>query len=146
MKVILLEDVKGVGKKGQIINASDGHARNFLFPKKMAVEATKDEIAKLDAKNKSAEHKKQVEIENALNLKKELENKVIKIEVKKGESGKLFGSVTNKEISDALSAQEGLNIDKKKIVVTEPIKSVGQKQVDVKLYAEITAKITVEIV
>ena len=145
MKVILLEDIKGVGKKDDIINAADGHARNYLFPKKLAIEATKENIAKLEAQRKNIMLKKQQEAEDALALKKTLEGKIVKIEVKKGENGRLFGSVTNKEISEALARQEGLQIDRKRILLDEAIKSTGQKQVDVKLYTDITAKITVEI-
>ena len=145
MKVILLTDIKGVGKKDEIINAADGHARNFLFPKKLAIEATKENVAKLDAQKAGIERKRQKEVEDALALKKELENKIIKISVKKGENGKLFGSVTNKEIAEELLRQEGLQIDRKRIVLDEAIKTIGTKQVDVKLYAEISARLTIEV-
>lgn len=146
MKVILLEDIKGVGKKGQVIDAADGHARNFLLPRKLAVEANKDNIAKKEAHDNATVHKKQMELENALKFKNDLENKVIKINVKKGETGRLFGSVSSKEIAEALAEQEGLQIDRRKIVLAEPIKTVGRRQVDIKLYTDVTAKITVEIV
>jgi large subunit ribosomal protein L9 len=145
MKVILLADIKGVGKKDDIINAADGHARNYLFPKKLAVEATKENLARVQSHKDAEAKKKQKELDDAIALKKTLEGKVIKIAVKKGESGKLFGSVTNKEVAEALKSQEGLVIDRKKIVLDEPIKSVGTKQVDVKLYAEVSARVTIEV-
>ncbi len=145
MKVILLEDIKGVGKKDQVIDAADGHARNFLFPRKLAIEASKDNIARLEAQKNAVAHKKQREVENAARIKKELEGKVIKIAVKKGETGRLFGSVTSKEIAQALTEQEGLQIDRRKISLDEPIKTVGQKVVEVKLYEGTTAKITIEV-
>jgi large subunit ribosomal protein L9 len=145
MKVILLEDIKGVGKKDEIINAADGHARNFLFPKKLAIEATKENLAKLDAAKNAVVRKKQKEVDDALAKKRELEGKVIKISVKKGETGRLFGSVTNKEIAEELARQEGLVIDRKRIVLAEPIKTTGIKQVEIKLHADIAAKITIEV-
>lgn len=146
MKVILLADIKGVGKKGQVIDASDGHARNFLLPRKLAMEATRENLDRLESKQKSVEHKKQMELDAAKKLKAELEGKIIKISVKKGETGKLFGSVSGKEIAEALSAQENIQIDSRKIQLDKPIKTLGQAQVDVKLYADVAAKITVEIV
>ena len=145
MKVILLSDIKGVGKKDQIIDAADGHARNYLFPKKLATEATKENVAKLENAKNAVIRKKQKDAEDALELKKRLEGTVITIHVKKGENGRLFGSVTNKEIAEALAKQEGVQIDRKRIVLNEAIKTTGQKQVEVKLYAEINAKITVEV-
>jgi len=145
MKVILLEDIKGVGKKGQVINASDGHARNFLLPRNLAKEATKDAMTQLDNKNKSDAHKKQVELENAQALRTTLEQKVVKLQMKTGENGRLFGSVTNKEIAQALEKQEGIKIDKKKITITDPIKSIGEKKVDVRLHTDVLLKLTVEI-
>ena len=145
MKVILLADIKGVGKKGQVINASDGHARNFLFPRKLAIEATKDAMTQLDNKQKSEEHKRQTELENAQALKKELETKVVKIAVKTGENGRLFGSVTNKEIAQALEEQQKIKVDKKKITIPDPIKNVGEKIVDVRLHTDVLVKLKVEI-
>lgn len=145
MNVILLEDIKGVGKKGQMINASDGHARNFLLPKKLAVEATKSNLNELEAKKKSEESKKQRELESAQALGKDISEKVIKIPVKTGDNGKLFGSVTNKEIASALEEQTGLQIDKKKIMVVDPIKTTGEKTVDIKLHPKVTARLTVYI-
>ena len=145
MKVILLEDVKGQGKRGDAINVAEGYARNFLFPKKLAVEATKENIAKLEAAKSAVIRKKQKDVDDALALKKDLEGKVIRISVKKGETGKLFGSVTNKEIAEELARQEGLQIDRKRIVLDEPIKTTGSRQVSVKLHGDIAARITIEV-
>lgn len=146
MKVILLEDIKGVGKKEQIIEASDGYARNFLFPKKLALEATKGNLNMLSKKMKAQQEKAAKELEEAKDLAEEIFKYRILVNVKTGENGKLFGSVTNKEIAQALLAQKGIDIDKKKIIINEPIKAVGEKEVDVKLHPEVTAKLMVEIV
>ena len=115
MKVILLENIKGVGKKDDIINANDGYARNFLFPKNKAVEANATNLAKLKAKQNSENHKKEVEKSEAEKLKEKLENISLRIEVKAGENGKIFGGVTAKEVSDELKKQKNIDIDKKKI-------------------------------
>ncbi len=146
MKVILLEDIKGVGKKDQIIEASDGYARNFLFPKKVALEATKANLNMLEKKQKGLQEKAKKELEDAKALAETIYKLRIIISVKTGENGKLFGSVTNKEIAQELLAQKGIDIDKKKIVINDAIKSVGEKEVDVKLHPEVTAKLMVEIV
>ena len=146
MKVILLEDVKSIGKKGQLVNASEGYAKNFLFPKKLAVEATKANMNELELKKKAEDKRKQQEVEEARALAKQIEDLSIKIAVKTGENGKLFGSVTNKEIAAALEEQTGLKIDKKKIVLNDAIKMVGQRHVSVKLHPKVTAELAVEIV
>lgn len=146
MNVILLQDIKGVGKKGDLLNASDGHARNYLIPRKLAVEATKSNLNELELKQKSLENKRQQELLEAQELAKTLEEKVIKIEVKIGENGKLFGSVTNKEIAEALSKQAGINIDKKKIVLEEPIKNIGDITVGLKIHPKVTARLKVQII
>ncbi len=145
MKVILLEEVKGTGKKGQIIEASDGHARNFLIPRKLAIEATKANLDQLEQKRKSEEHKRQVELLEAQKLAGELKEKTVIVSVKSGDNGKLFGSVTNKEIAVALEEQTGLKIDKKKIILDEPIKSVGVKKVEIKLPQNVSAFLNVEL-
>jgi len=146
MKVILLEDVKGVGKKGQIIETSDGHARNFLLPKKLGIEATKSNVNSLELKKKSDDNKKQKELEKSNALKAAIEAAVLEIPVKTGEQGKMFGSVTNKEIAAALDEQKRIVVDKKKINVTEPIKTLGEKVVDIKLPGEVTAKLKINLV
>lgn len=145
MKVILLDDVKNVGKKGQLINASEGYAKNFLFPRKLAVEATKANINELELKKKAEDKRKEQEYQEASALGKELEEKKIIIAVKTGENGKLFGSVTNKEISAALEDQTGLKIDKKKIVLEEPFRMIGERHVTIKLHPKVTAELTVQI-
>ncbi|MBR1443576.1 MAG: 50S ribosomal protein L9 [Firmicutes bacterium] len=146
MKVILLEDIKGVGKKDQIINANDGYAKNFLFPKNLAVEATKGNMTQLDRKKKNEEEKRQQELDDAKELAKQIAEKKVTLSVKTGDNGKLFGAVTNKEIGAALKEQAGIDIDKKKIVVKEAIKTIGEKEVDIKLHPKVTAKLKVNIV
>ncbi len=145
MKVILLEDIKGVGKKGQIINASDGHARNYLIPKKLGLEATDTNLRQLEQKKKSLELKIQHEKEEAMKLKELLESRPVTVAVKIGENGKLFGSVTAKEVGTAIDNEFKIEIDKKKIVLPDPIKTVGDKEVPVKLYKEVTAKVAVKV-
>ena len=115
MKLILLEDVKSVGKKGDIVNKNDGYALNYLIPKKLAVEATKANMNDLELKKKAEEKRKKEELEEAKKIAEQLNDKVVKVSVKAGENGKVFGSVTNKEIADALAKQTGMDIDKKKI-------------------------------
>ncbi len=145
MKVILLEDVKGTGKKGQTIEASDGHAKNFLIPRKLAVAATKENLNTLEMQKRAEEKRRREELEAAQQQKEIFEAKTIKITVKSGVSDKIFGSVTNKEIATAFEQQTGIKIDKKKIVLDEPIKTKGQKQVDVRLHPQVVAKIKIEI-
>ena len=145
MKVILLEDVKGTGKKGQLVNASDGYANNFLLPKKLAVAAINENINSLKLQKKAEEKKKAEELAAAKELAQKLEKTDVKIAVKSGDNGKLFGSVTNKEIAAAIEAQTGLVIDKKKIVLNDQIKMVGTRHVNVKLHPEVTVEVKVII-
>ena len=145
MKVILLEDVKNVGKKGELVNASEGYAKNFLLPRKLAVEATKANLNDFELKKKADAKRKQQELEEAQALAKQLEEITVKVFVKTGENGKLFGSVTNKEVAQALEEQTGLQIDKKKIVLNEPFKMVGSRHVIVKLHPKVNAELNVEI-
>jgi len=145
MKVILLQDVKGVGKKDQMIEAADGYVRNFLLPKKLAVEATKANIASLESKKKSAEQQRVKELEDARAMKAMLESKTIKISQKTGEGGRLFGSVTNKEVAQALKDQENIEIDRKKITITDAIKKVGEYHAEIKLHTDVAAKLKLEI-
>ena len=145
MKIILLEDVKGVGKKGQTINASDGYARNFILPKKLGVEATPANMNTLKLQQKAEEKRKAEELAHARAAAEKLENLTVNIAVKTGEGGKLFGSVTNKEIAAALEKQHGLKIDKKKIVLADQIKMVGERHVEVKLHPQVTAELKVKI-
>ena len=143
MKVILTQDVKGQGKKDQVIEVSDGYARNFLFPKKLAIPA--DSKAINDVKNKEAakQHKVDVEIQNAKDLAKKLESIVVVFEYAAGPDKKLYGSVTAKDIAEELKKKHGIDIDKRKITLAEPIKSFGEFKADVKLYSEVSGKINV---
>jgi len=143
MKVILLEDVKNVGKKGQIINAKDGYARNFLFPKNMAIEATEVNLKNLENAKKKKEEKEREAFEEARVLEEELMQIVIVIKTKAGENGKLFGSITTKEISELLEKEHKIIIDKKKFDLEEPIKSVGEYYVKIKLHPTVNAKLKV---
>lgn len=145
MKVILLADVKNVGKKGEVINASDGYARNFLFPRKLAQEATEANLNVLNQKKETERRKKLAEIEAAQKLADELKGKEVKILAKSGENGRLFGSITSKDIADALSAQFKIEIDKKKIVV-DTIRQLGTYEAEVKIYPEVSTKIKAVIV
>ncbi len=145
MKVILLQDIKGVGKKDEIINASDGHARNYLFPKGLAIEATTNNLTTLNrVKTKEEEHKKEL-FEEAKELKKVLDELKVVIAVKTGEGGKLFGTITNKEIAHHLETEHNIIIDKKKISLKTQIKSVGNFHVDVKLHPKVTSELSVEV-
>ena len=146
MKVILLDNIKGVGKKDEVINASDGYARNFLFPKKLAVEANNENMAKLKAKENSNQYKKSVEKEEAQKLAETLKGVLLKINVKAGENGKIFGSITSKEIADNLKAQYKIEIDKKKIDLKEPIKTIGTSSVNIRLYEGVNGTLRVQIV
>ena len=146
MKVILLDNIKGVGKKDEVINASDGYARNFLFPKKLAVEANNENMAKLKAKENSSMYKKSVEKEDAQKLAETLKNILVKISVKTGENGKIFGSITSKEIADSLKEQHKIELDKKKIDLKDPIKTVGTFSVPVKLYEGVIGTLRVQII
>ena len=146
MKVILLENVKGVGKKDEIINANDGYARNFLLPKKLAVEANNENMSKLKSKQQSNEHKKMTEKQNAEDLAKKLEKIILKIQVKTGENGKIFGGVTAKEIAEQLQKQHNFKVDKKKIDLKETIKQTGMFTIDLKLYEGVNAKLKIHII
>ena len=141
MKVILTQDVKGQGKKDQIVEVSDGYARNFLLPKKLAIMA--DAKALNEAKNKEASknHKIAVETAEAKAIAAKLETIIVKIVSKSGADGKLYGAVTNKDVADALEAQHKIVIDKKKITIATPIKSYGKYELDVKLYTDVAGKI-----
>ena len=145
MKVILLDNIKGVGKKDEVINASDGYARNYLFPKKLAVEANNENMLKLKARQNGQEYKKSVEKEEAQKLADRLKELTLKIKVKAGENGKIFGGVTSKEIAENLNSQYKIDIDKKKIILSETIKVLGIVTVDIKLYEGIIGKLKVQI-
>ena len=145
MKVILLQDIKNVGKKDEIINANDGYARNFLFPKKLALEATKDNLLKLEAKKASNKHKKDLEIEENKKIAKKIEELTLELSVKAGANGKTFGGITTKEIAEGLKKQHNIEIDKKKIMLKETIKTVGKFLVEIKFGDGVAAKLAVNI-
>ncbi|MBL6465021.1 50S ribosomal protein L9 [Peptostreptococcus stomatis] len=145
MKVILLKDVKGTGKKGEIKEVSDGYARNFLLKKGVAVEANQANMKELDEKSKSKERKALIEYEEAVLLGKQMENVNIQIEVKSGEGGRLFGSITSKEIAEQLKKQKNIDIDKRKILMDEPIRTLGSTLVEIKLHQKVTTKIRVDV-
>lgn len=145
MEIILLQDVKALGKKGEIVKVSDGYARNFILPKKLGMEATKQNLYDLNMQ-KAAEAKKQKEIlEEAKAQASKLSDVTIRVTVKAGEGGKTFGSVSTKEIATALKEQFGLDLDKKKIVLNDPIKNAGTYTVPVKLHAQVTAEVKVKV-
>ena len=145
MKVILLQDVKGKGKKGQMIEVSDGYARNFMLPKKLAIEATADAINTMKMNDKATQERIAREKAEALAVSKQLREMTLVVTAKGGGAGRLFGSVTNQEIADALKAKSGITLDKRKIVIADPIKSVGTYTVTCKLGYEINAPLTVKI-
>ena len=145
MKVILLQDVKKVGKKGDVIEASDGYARNFLFPRKLAQEATANELHVLNAKKEKARKEKLAELEAAQKLAGELKGKEVTINAKAGEGGRLFGAITNKDVAEAINNKYNLSVDKKKVVI-DTIKVAGGYDVEVKLYPEVSTKMKVIIV
>ena len=145
MKVILLQDVKGKGKKGQMLEVSDGYARNYMLPRKLAVEATADAVNTMRMNDKAAAEKAAKERAEALEISKKLREMTLTVTAKGGGAGRLFGSVTNQEIADALKAKSGIALDKRKIVVSDPIKSVGTYTVTCKLGYEISAPLTVKI-
>ena len=146
MKVILLQDVKGKGKKGQMLEVSDGYARNYMLPRKLAVEATADAINTKRMNDKAAAEKEAKERAEALDLSKKLREMTLVVTAKGGGAGKLFGSVTNQEIADALKVSAGITLDKRKIVIVDTIKNVGTYTVQCKLGYEIVAPLTVKIV
>ena len=145
MKVILLQDVKGKGKKGQMLEVSDGYARNFMLPRKIAIEATADAINTMRMNDKATQERIAREKAEALELSKLLREMTLVVTAKGGGAGRLFGSVTNQEIADALKAKTGVTLDKRKIVIADPIKCVGTYTVTCKLGYEINAPLTVKI-
>lgn len=145
MKVLLKADIKSIGKKGTVINASDGYARNYLFPRGYAIEATVGVIKEYEAKKANEEKKKEAEFKQAKELAKKMSGYTVTIKVNAGESGKLFGSITSKDIAEQLNKQYNLNIDKKKIVLDEAIKVAGTYTVEVKIYPEVSANVKVII-
>ncbi len=145
MKVILLQDVKSLGKKDAVVNVSDGYARNMLFPKKMAVEATSKNMNDLKLKKANQEKLAKEQLDAARAFAGELETKEVTVYIKAGEGGRTFGSISSKEIAEAAKAQCGVEIDKKKIQMPEAIKSLGVYEVSVKLHPQVTGKLKVKV-
>ena len=145
MKVILLQDIKGTGKKGELHEVSDGYARNFLLPRKLVKEATVQAVGEMNARHEADERNKQLEISNAESMKEKLSAVTVKIEAKSGEGGKLFGAITSKEVADALTSQMKIDFDKKKISLDKEIKSLGTYEATVKLYAGISGKVKIVV-
>ena len=144
MKVVLAQDVKGLGKKGELVNASDGYCRNYLLPRKLAVEANSQAMSELKNREAAEKHKLDTEIAEAKKVAASLEGKTVKLSAKAGANGKLFGSVTAKDIAEVISNQLGINIDKKKIQA-EDIKMFGVYPVEVKVYNGISASLFVSV-
>lgn len=145
MKVILLEDVKALGKKGEVVNASDGYARNMLIPKKLAVPATDGNMKDLEAKKRGQARQAAEILKAAEELKSEIEKKEVDVFIKVGNGGKTFGSVSAKEIAEAAKKQIGIEIDKKKLVLDSQIRELGTTEVDLRLHPQVTAKLKVNV-
>lgn len=145
MQVILTQDVKGQGKKGQMVNVSDGYARNYLLPKGLAQPATKSNINAMKGKQESAEYRKQKEKEEAESIADKMKEITVTIKAKAGDNGKLFGSVTSRDVAEELKMQHHIKLDKKKFVIPDGIKTLGETTVDVKLYTGITGKLKVMV-
>lgn len=145
MKVILQQDIKGKGKRGQMIEVSDGYARNYMLPRKLAVEATADNVNTMRMTDKANQERRQKEREEAFAFSNRMKDMVVVVRAKGGGAGRLFGSITTQEIADAIKAQEGIDIDKRKIVLDGQIKAVGDYKVKVKLGYEITAELKLRV-
>ena len=145
MKVILLKDVKGTGKKGEVKEVSDGYARNFLLPKKMAKVADNQAVKELKEQNKSAEIKAQKEYEAAVELGKKMEELNVVIYAKAGDGGRLFGSITSKDIAEQIKKQHNIEVDKRKITLDEPIRVLGSRFVDIKIHQKVTTRLRVDV-
>lgn len=143
MKVILLQDVKSLGKKGEIVNVSDGYARNFVLPKKVGVEATDRNRNELKLQKANEDRIAAQKLQEAKDLAAKLESLKISVTIRTGENGKMFGSISSKEIADAAKKQHDLDLDKKKIVVTEPIKTLGMHEVPIRLHPDVTGRLYV---
>ena len=146
MKVILLEDVKALGKKGDIVNVSDGYARNAILPKKLGVEATPKNLNDLKLQKQHEAKVAQQIYEEAVALSKEIETKKVTVKIKVGEGGRIFGSISTKEVAQAAKEQVGLELDKKKMQLNDPIKALGTYEIPVKLHPKVTGKLTVVVV
>ena len=146
MKVILLDNIKGVGRKDDVIEANDGYARNFLIPKKLAIPANAENMTKLKGKQDSKAHQKDVDKKAAEEMKEKLSKIILKIKVKAGGNGKIFGGVTSKEVSEQLKAQYKYDVDKKKIEIKETIKNIGMFTIKVKLFEGVVGELKIDII
>lgn len=145
MKVILLQDVKSLGKKGEIVNVSDGYARNMILPKKLGVEATSKNLNDLKLQNQHADKVAQEQLDAAKQLAEDIKDKIVEVKIKAGEGGRTFGSVSTKEIAAAIKEQWKMDIDKKKMQLSDPIRSLGTVEVPVKLHPKVTGTIRVKV-
>lgn len=145
MKVILTQDIKGTGKKDAIIEVSDGYARNFLFPRKLALEANDHNLNSIRNAKSAVAYRKSVEKDEAIAQAEHIKTLTVRVNVKAGANGRLFGSVTTQEIADALKTQHGIAVDKRKILLSEPIRQLGPAKVEIKLYPEVVATLSVEV-
>lgn len=145
MEIILLEDVKKLGKKGGIVSVNDGYARNYIIPKKLGVEATKKAKNDLNLQKQAEDRKEKELLDEANQLLKKIENTIINVSLKTGEGGRIFGSISTKEIANKLNEQIGFKIDKKKIHLDEPIKSIGTHIVTIKIHHKVNAKLKVKV-
>ena len=145
MKIILLEDVKSLGKKGEIVTVSDGYARNMILPKKLGLEATGKNLNDLKLQNQNAEKVSQENLEAARNFAEELKDKKVEVKMKAGEGGRTFGSISTKEIAEAAKKQLGLELDKKKMILKDPIKSLGTYEIQIKLHPQVTGTFSVHV-
>lgn len=146
MKVILLQDVKSLGKKDEIVNVSDGYARNFVLPKKLGVEATPKNLNDLKLKKSNEDKVAAAKLAEAKDLAEKLKDQSVTLTMKVGEGGRTFGSISSKEIAEAMKKQLGYDIDKKKIVIKDQIKSIGTTIIDIKLHSQVTAKFNVKVI
>lgn len=145
MKVILLKDIKGTGKKDQILEVSDGFGRNYLLPRKLAVEATSEALNSIEKSKSAAKHREDVKKNDAETAARELKGKTVTVKVRAGDNGRLYGSITTQEIADALKAQHGVELDKRKIELDEKVASVGQTTITLKMYAGVSTKMNLVI-
>jgi large subunit ribosomal protein L9 len=145
MQVILLQDVKGIGRAGEVVKVSDGHARNFLIPRKVAMEATQANLKTLERRKQEIEAQREVDQARATELKEQIEGKTVHLLTKAGEGGRLFGAITSKDIADVLEKDFSIVIDKKKIVMEAPIKQVGLSEVEIKLFPGVSALCKVDV-
>ncbi|NLP30453.1 MAG: 50S ribosomal protein L9 [Clostridiales bacterium] len=145
MKVILLQDVKGLGKAYDVVNVNDGYARNFLLPRKLVEEATPKNLKQIEKYKKELAEKRAEDLESARALAKKIDEIQVKLTTKSGEGGRLFGSITSKDIAEGLLDQHGIDVDKKKFVLENPIKQTGEHQIDIKLFQGVVAKLKVVV-